>query len=346
MHEKLPPVSRRAWLRAGLNIGGLGALGALIPGLLRPTAANGEDLIPGSGTHLVLLGTQGGPNFSKTRAETSSAVVVDGTAYLVDLGEGALLAMQRAGLNYRNVARVFLTHLHDDHTADVGSFLSHQWTDGRILPTMVMGPFGTSKLVSASLDAFEANSAIRLVDEARKTKPTEIFRGRDLQATPTPVEVYQDERVKVSSVENTHFPEASKRRMPYRSLSYRFDCPERSIVLSGDTAYSKGLVQLARGADVLLCEVIEVKSMRQAFEQKVANGAYADNPEGIWAHIVATHTSTADAGRMAAEAGVGLLVLNHLVPGSLLEIGDDAYVAGVREHFDGKVIVGRDLMVL
>jgi ribonuclease BN (tRNA processing enzyme) len=346
MDEKNLTLTRRAWLGACLRMGSLGAMGALIPGLLRTRAAESADLIPASGTHLVLLGTQGGPNFSGERAETSSAVVVDGTPYVVDLGEGALLAMQRAGLSYRNVAHVFLTHLHDDHTADVGSFLSHQWTDGRITPTVVMGPFGTSKLVSASLEAFEANTAIRLVDEARKVTPTDVFRGRDLEATPNPVEVYRDDRVKVQSVENTHFPEASKKRMPYRSLSYRFDCPGRSIALSGDTSYSKGLVELARGADVLVCETIEVKSMRRAFEQKVANGAYADNPEGIWAHIVATHASTVDAGRMAAEAGVGMLVLNHLVPGSLLEIGDDAYLAGVREHFRGKAIVGRDLMVL
>jgi ribonuclease BN (tRNA processing enzyme) len=344
MHAKPSLESRRALLRSCLRFGSLGAIGVLVPGLLR--TAKGQELIPAKGAHLVLLGTQGGPNFSNERAETSSAVVVDGTPYVIDLGEGALLAMQKAGLPYRDVARVFLTHLHDDHTADVGSFLSHQWTDGRITATVVMGPFGTSKLVAAALEAAEANTVIRLIDESRKTKPTDIFSGQDLDATPTPTPVYKDERVTVSSVENTHFPEASKRQMPYRSLAYRFDCPGRSIAFSGDTSYSKGVVQLARGADVFVCETIEVKSMRQAFERKVANGAYADNPEGVWAHIVATHTSTADAGRMAAEAGAGMLVLNHLVPGALLSIGDEAYLAGVREHFDGKVIVGRDLMVI
>jgi ribonuclease BN (tRNA processing enzyme) len=200
--------------------------------------------------------------------------------------------------------------------------------------------------VSAALEATEANTAIRLIDEARKTKPADIFRGQDLAATPEPIEVYRDERVKVSSVENTHFPEASKSRMPYRSLSYRFDCPGRSIVFSGDTAYSESLVKLARGADVFICEAIEVTSMRQAFERMVANGAYADNPEGVWDHIVSTHTTTANAGRMAAEAGVGLLVLNHLVPGALQRVSDETYIAGVRQHFHGKVVVGKDLMVL
>jgi ribonuclease BN (tRNA processing enzyme) len=308
--------------------------------------AAAQSLVPAHGTHVVLLGTQGGPNFNTERAESANAVIVDRTPYIVDLGEGALAAMRRAGIAFRNVGRVFLTHLHDDHSAGVTSFLSHQWSDGRITPTVVAGPFGTAKLVSAALEATEANATIRLIDEARKTNPADIFRGQDLAATPAPVEVYRDERVTVSAVENTHFPAASKRRMPYRSLSYRFDCPGRSIVFSGDTAYSAELVRLARDADVFVCEAIEVASMRHAFERMVANGAYADNPEGVWDHIVGTHTSTADAGRMAAEAGVKLLALSHLIPGALQPIGDETYIAGVREHFDGKVVVGKDLMVL
>jgi ribonuclease BN (tRNA processing enzyme) len=339
-------LTRRAWLEHCVRLGALGVAGAAMPRLLRPDAAVAQTLVPAHGTHVVLLGTQGGPNFNAERAETASAVVVDGTPYIVDLGEGALAAMRRAGIVFRNVGRVFLTHLHDDHSADVTSFLSHQWSDGRITPTVVAGPFGTAKLVAAALEATEANTTIRLIDEARKTQPADIFRGQDLAATPEPVEVYRDERVTVSSVENTHFPEESKRRMPYRSLSYRFDCPGRSIAFSGDTAYSAGLVKLARGADVFICEAIEVASMRQAFERMVANGAYADNPEGVWDHIVSTHTTTENAGRMASEAGVGLLVLNHLVPGALHSVSDETYVAGVRQHFHGKVIVGKDLMVL
>ena len=345
MRPALRLLNRRECLRLGA-LGAVSAVAWCAPGVRRIDTAAAQGLVPARGTHVVLLGTQGGPNFNTERAESANAVVVDGTPYIVDLGEGALAAMRRAGIVFRNVGRVFLTHLHDDHSADVTSFLSHQWSDGRITPTVVAGPFGTARLVSAALEATEANATIRLIDEARKTKPADIFRGEDLAATPEPAQVYRDERVTVSSVENTHFPEASKARMPYRSLSYRFDCPGRSIVFSGDTAYSAGLVKLARGADVFVCEAIEVASMRQAFERMVANGAYADNPEGVWEHIVATHTSTAEAGRMAAEAGVKLLALSHLVPGALQTISDKVYIAGVRQHFDGKVVVGKDLMVL
>jgi ribonuclease BN (tRNA processing enzyme) len=302
--------------------------------------------VPATGSHLVLLGTQGGPNFHSGRNEAANAVVVDGSVYLVDLGEGGLTALGKVGLSYRDVGRVFLTHLHDDHHSDLPSLLTHQWTDGRTQPTVVAGPYGTQRLVAAILQYTEANAAIRLADEARAVKPSDIFSGADIDATAEPREVYHDERVTVTAVENTHFPNDAKRRFPYRSLSYRFDTPSRSFVFSGDTAYSSNLVRLARGVDVFVCETIEVEAMRRAFERRVEQGAYSDNPEGVWKHIVETHTPTQDAGRMAKEAGVGMLVLSHLAPGALQPLVDDDYLRGVREHFVGRAIVGQDLMVL
>jgi ribonuclease BN (tRNA processing enzyme) len=337
-----PPIGRRTLLAQVLRLAALGAVG---PALVRARTAVAQ-AVPTTGTQLVLLGTQGGPNFNAERNESANAVVVDGRVYVVDLGEGGLAALGKVALSYRNVARVFLTHLHDDHHSDVPSLLTHQWTDGRTQPAVVAGPYGTAKLVAAALDYAEANAAIRLVDEARSVRPADIFRGEDLAATSEPGEVYRDELVRVSAVENTHYPEESKRQMPYRSLSYRFDTPTRSIVFSGDTAYSANLVRLARGADVFVCETIEVAAMREAFERRVAQGAYADNPEGIWKHIVDTHTTTVDAGRMAKEAGVGMLVLSHLVPGALQPLSDEGYLRGVREQFAGRALVGKDLMVL
>jgi len=310
-----------------------------------PAAAQGPAGAP-AGTRLVLLGTQGGPNFNAMRGETASAIVVGGETYLVDCGYGTFAALKQAGLNHRELARVFITHLHDDHTADLAALLIRQWTDGRVEPTTVFGPYGTARMVEAVLAFGEANTAIRLVDEARSVRPADMLRGRDLEATTTPVEAFRDERVTVRSIENTHYPDASKARMPYRALSYRFDAADRSIVISGDTGYSTGLVTLATGADVLVCEAIDVPAMRRAFEGMVARGMYADNPEGVWNHIIETHAPVEDAGRMAAEAGVGTLVLNHLVPGALDPLPDETYLAAARKRFGGRIVVGRDQLEL
>jgi ribonuclease BN (tRNA processing enzyme) len=303
-------------------------------------------LAPPAGARLVLLGTQGGPNYNATRGEAANAIVVDGQPYLVDCGYGTLAALKKAGVNHRQIARIFLTHLHDDHTADLAALLNRQWTDGRVDPVTVAGPFGTRRMVEAAIAFGEANAAIRLVDEARTVKPADMFRGQDLEARATPGEVYRDERVTVRSVENTHYPVESKQKMPYRSVAYRIDARGRSFVISGDTAYSTGLVALAKGAEILVCEAIDVVAMRKAFDGMVARGMYADNPEGVWKHIVATHTPLEDAGRMAAEAGVRTLVLTHLVPGALDPLPDDTYLAPARKTFRGDVVLGRDQLVL
>jgi ribonuclease BN (tRNA processing enzyme) len=348
--QKPEQLGRRAVVTAFPALAGAGLLTRFGTGLalaLGAVAARSQTAaVPASGTHLVLLGTQGGPNFNAERGECANAVVIDGRTYLVDFGYGALGALARVGLNYREVGTVFLTHLHDDHTSDVAALLSHQWTGGRIDPTLVVGPFGTMRLVAGALAFAEANTAIRLADEARSVRPEDIFSARDIEATRAPTEVFADDRVTVSSVENTHFPESAREQVPYRAVSYRLDSRDRSITISGDTAYSENLIRLAEGSDVFVCEAIEVATTRANLERRVAAGAYADNPEGIWKHIVETHTSTEDAGRMAAEAGVGTLVLSHILPGALVDVPDSLYLEGVRRHFDGEVIVGRDLMVI
>jgi ribonuclease BN (tRNA processing enzyme) len=339
MSTKLKHIDRRGFIAGMSMLGACATLDRLAPAAAAQTNAN-------SGTRLVMLGTQGGPNFNEQRKECSSAVVVDGRIYLVDCGYGALGQLKASGLGFRGVGNVFLTHLHDDHVSDLAALLSHQWTDGRVDPNVVIGPYGTKRLVEAAIAFAAANTEIRLVDEARSVKPAQIFSGRDIQPTAMPAQVFSDDRVRVSAVENAHFPESTKKRVPYRSVSYRFDARNRSIVISGDTAYSENVIRLAKGCDVFVCEAIELQLTRQNFEKRVAAGAYADNPEGIWKHIVATHSSTEDVGRMAAAAAVGTLVLTHLVPGSLMDVKDDVYLEGVRKHFKGKAIVGRDLMTI
>jgi ribonuclease BN (tRNA processing enzyme) len=146
-------------------------------------------------------------------------------------------------------------------------------------------------------------------------------------------------------LENEHFPERAKAKMPYRSFAYRINTSTRSFVFSGDTAYSTGLIELARGADVLVCEAMSM-AMRQQLQGN--RGANPANTETINRHVLETHSSTEEVGRMAAEAKVKTVVLNHLSSG--LQRGtsntDDPFSADVKKYFDGEVIVGVDGMRL
>jgi ribonuclease BN (tRNA processing enzyme) len=348
---------RRRFLRGLAGFTALGATAGLAANVVgvQPTFAQNtagpivQNRTTLAGTHAILLGTRGGPGVDLNRNETASAVVVDGVPYLVDCGYGTLRSLVACGIGYAEISTIFFTHLHNDHTSDLAALLTHQWTGGRNKPTDVYGPYGTAAMVEGAMAFFKADTEIRIVDEGRTVRPETLFHGHDLAATDKPAPAFKDERVTVTSVENTHFPERSKARMPYRSLAYRFDSKTRSIVFAGDTAYSKNLVDLAHGADVFICEVMD-QAIHDEMAARAKAAAEAGNPDNIYRHIADTHSTPADVGRMASEAQVKMVVLNHLVPGTTApghpEFPVTTFIDGVRKVYSGEVIVGEDLMVI
>jgi ribonuclease BN (tRNA processing enzyme) len=167
-------------------------------------------------------------------------------------------------------------------------------------------------------------------------------------ATAAPTEVVKNERVTIRAAENTHFSERAKARMPHRALSWRIDSAQRSIVFSGDTAYSKNLVELARGADLFVCEIM-AQSMYEQMMARAKTDAEAGNHESISRHVAETHSTPADVGRMASEAQVKTVVAYHQLPGPRaggIEFPVTTFIDGIHAEFDGEVIIGHDLMVL
>lgn len=349
--------SRRSFLR---NLAGLTALGAAESAVsdivnIRPAFGQGkaplagQNGVPLNGTHAILLGTKGGPGVDLKRNETASAVVVEGVPYLIDCGYGTLRSLLACGIGLNQIATIFFTHLHDDHTSDLASLLTHQWTGGRSESTDIYGPYGTAAMVEGAIAFFKANTEIRIVDEGRKARPESILHGHDLAATAKPSPAFKNENVTVTAVENTHFPERSKAKIPYRSLAYRFESKTRSIVFSGDTAYSRNVVDLAEGTDVFVCEIMD-QAIHDAALVRHKAAAEAGNPNNIFRHVAETHSIPIDVGRMATEAKVKMVVLNHLLPGTAaagqLSFPVTSFIDGVRKVYSGEVIVGQDLMVI
>jgi ribonuclease BN (tRNA processing enzyme) len=124
-----------------------------------------------------------------------------------------------------------------------------------------------------------------------------------------------------------------------RAFAYRFDAADRSIVISGDTTRSDALVELARGADVLVHEALYPAGI----DRLVAG---VPNASGLKRSIVSHHTTAEDVGRVAQAAGVATLVLSHLVPAEDPAITEQMWVDAARKWFRGRVIVGRDLLEL
>jgi ribonuclease BN (tRNA processing enzyme) len=341
------PHSRRTFLQHGMALAGAGAMVHLLPAAARGAA---QAPVPAAarGSELILLGTQGGPAVNLGRGQSANAVLAGGVPYLVDCGYGTVRALVQAGLRLNDIAQVFVTHLHDDHTVDLAALLSLKWTAGQPRETTVHGPHGTAAMIDGAIAFFKGNTDIRMLDEGRPARPESLFRGVD-HAAPRATAVFRDDRVTVRAVENTHFPERATARMPYRSFAYRVDTADRSFVFSGDTAFSQALVDLASGADILVCEAIEVAMHQQLLRAAQAAPGGLEG-ESVARHVIETHVTTEEAGRMAAAAKVKTLVLSHLLPGSTPrpggELPDARYIDDARKHFAGEIVVGRDQMRL
>jgi len=340
-------LSRRGVLRGAAALTALG----FVPHALRAQDNRNAATRPPApkGTKLVMLGTRGGPGVDLNRGETACAVTVDGVPYLLDCGYGTLRALVASGIGFTNVDTLFFSHLHNDHTADLAALMSHQWTSNKKTATHIYGPYATASTVAGALQFMHADVEIRVIDEGRSVLPETLFFGHDVDVGADPVRVFADERVIVTAVTNTHYPERAVARMAHRSLGYRFETAGRTIAFSGDTAYSANVVKLARGADVFVCEIMDHRVYIDTVARAKA-AAEAGNTENIWRHVAETHSTPADVGRMATEAKVKTVVLNHQLRGAAPPGGGgfqiSAFIDAVREKFAGEVIVGEDQLVI
>jgi ribonuclease BN (tRNA processing enzyme) len=142
----------------------------------------------------------------------------------------------------------------------------------------------------------------------------------------------EDDSVRVRAVLVDHPPVTP-------AFAYRFDAPDRSIVISGDTRPSENLIKLAQGADVLVHEAL----FPAGVDRLVAGVA---NAATLKQSILSHHTSAEDAGRVAKQAGVRTLVLSHFVPSEDPEITDRMWMEAASAHYDGRIVVGKDLLEL
>lgn len=279
-------------------------------------------------TRLILLGTAGGPTPKALRAAPANAVVIDDAVYVIDCGNGVARQMALAGLSLGAIRDVFITHHHSDHNADYGNLLWLAWAADLRRPVDAWGPPPLKRMTRQFLQLNDSDIRTRVADEGRPPLAP-LIRAHELRRGGV---VMQDERVKVTAALVEHPPVAP-------AFAYRFDGPDRSIVFSGDTRPSAALVELARGADVLVHEVMYLP----ALERLIASEAQAAR---LRQHLLDSHTTTEQVGRLASEAGVKTLVLSHFVPGGDASLSDQVWRDAVSPYFKGELVIGRDLLEL
>jgi ribonuclease BN (tRNA processing enzyme) len=327
-----------------LSSAALASVGALMLAAAAWAQSSGTASAPKPGTRLITLGTRSGPTPTSGRAQSSNLLIVNGSQYVIDAGEGVTRRLTRLQTNFRNIGTIFITHPHSDHTEGLGGLLSVIYDANRTDPVNVYGPPGTGASVHGLLEFLMVNSEIRISDGTKVTPADRIFSGHDTGAGT----IFQDANVKVTAVENTHFhfQPGSPAYGKYKSYAYRFDTPDRSIAFTGDTGPSDAVVTLAKGADLLVSEV--TGSIEEYKDQQIRNGRWqAMTPEqqaGSIRHMTEEHLLAEEVGKMAARAGVKAVVLTHLPAGPNQQDEYKRLAEEVRKQFSGAVLVAKDLM--
>jgi ribonuclease BN (tRNA processing enzyme) len=272
------------------------------------------------------------------------------------------------------VRALFLTHLHSDHTVDYANLLLFGLFVGlerRPTPFRIFGPGRRGQMAPAFAlpgspiptvpivnpdnptpgirdmtgylcQAFAADLNDRMRDDGKPNleavvevhdidiPPIAGFKSPNETPSPAmePFKIFEDDRVRVSATLVDHAP-------VWPAFAYRFDSDDGSIVFSGDTGRNENLIKLAKGADVLVHEVIVTSFIHRLFPtpRSAAN-------EGLMQHLLNAHTQVEEVGAIAEAAGVKKLVLSHIVPGNATR--EQLLPAG--KGFSGELVIGRDLM--
>ena len=276
---------------------------------------------------VILLGT-GNPAPDPQRMGPSMAITSGSKAYIVDFGPGIVRRCQQAfemgveSLAPNNIDRAFLTHLHSDHTIGYPDLMFTTWVMGRTGKLETYGPEGLGSMTDHIEKAYEQDKKVRVCGfepvnlEAYGTVAHEIQSPKENQL----VRCYEDDNIIVDAFKVNHGE-------GWTALGYKFLTPDRSIVVSGDTAPYAPLIDLWSDCDVLIHEVYSAKGFANRSSQW----------QKYHSHM---HTSSAQLAEIANQVKPKLLLLTHIM---LWGATEDELLQEIKSCYQGKVICGEDL---
>lgn len=281
-------------------------------------------------TTVTLTGT-GVPHPSPGRAGPGVLVRHGDTALQFDAGRATVMRLAEAGAAPHQLDALFVTHVHSDHLVDLADVVMTRWIQGTLhpsgpLPIVAVDGVAT-RFARRMLEPFADDIALR-VEHVQERRPELDIRAFQLPSSPTVVWRSADDSVTVDAVGVHHEPVRE-------AVAYRVTTGAGVVVISGDTRVCDEVRDLAAGADVLVHEACRVSAMRP-----LTDGTPFE-------HIFDYHADTVALGRLASAAGVGHLVLTHLIPPPADPVAEQAFADDVREGgYTGALTVGHDLFTV
>jgi len=288
---------------------------------------------------VILCGT-GSPIADPERAAACTAVIAGGHFFLVDVGPGSWERLDMENLPLGRVDGIFLTHFHSDHIGDLGEATTQTWIAGRAKPLDLYGPPGTARIAAGLAEVYAGDVDARVAHHGDEAMPraaaglvaheTALGTAPDASAV-----VFDQDGLRVTMFRVDHSPVDP-------AVGYRFDWKGRAVVVSGDTKKSASLIEHAKGADLLVHEVLDATLIDRV--ARAAERLGQTRMAKLAGDITNYHTSPQEAGEVAHEAGVEHLVLTHLVPPPRNALMARSFMRGVHQSFDGEVTLGEDGM--
>jgi len=289
------------------------------------------------GLHVTLCGA-GGPLPDRLRSAPCVAIVAGDSLYLVDAGSGAARNLIAVGYQPSDVEAVFLTHFHSDHIDGLGELGMMRWIAGsHRLPLPLVGAEGVREIVQGLNQTYRLDSIYRTAHHGPEIAPPtgSGFSVRDFSepADGAATVVFDKDGLRVTMFKVEHSPVSP-------AVGYRFDYGGRSIVVSGDTSRSENLTLHAADADLLLHDSLSPELMSVIGEAATAVGNRG--LARISSDVLEYHASPVEAAETAEAAGVGHLLLYHIVPPMPIPGLSTIFMKGVAEAYGGPVTLGRD----
>ena len=312
-------------------------------GMAANFAANqaGNDLVNAQSLRVILCGTAS-PIPSATRAGPCALVTAGGHMWLVDAGGGSWRNIMLWHLPIDKLSAVLLTHFHSDHIQDLGEVNMQSWVAGRFHPLPVYGGPGVQQVVDGFTQAYTLDTGYRVTHHGAATLPPEqgpmvahtidAGAGAVLHEGQTTTVLDQD-GMKITAIGVNHAPISP-------AYAYRFDYAGRSLVISGDTKPSPAFATAVAGVEVMVHEAQadEVVSMIRDFMRAQGNTRFTK----ILTDIQSYHTTPAEAGTIANEAGAKLLVLTHLTPALPTLLADSIFLSDAQKTRAEPTLLGHD----
>lgn len=289
------------------------------------------------GLHVALCGA-GGPLGSTNRSGPCVAVVAGKRLFIFDSGNSAARNLQLMRLPAGEIEGLFLTHFHSDHIDGLGELALQHWASvANEVPLQVHGPEGVEKIVAGFNAAYSQDFAYRIAHHGEATIPPSGAGSRAVPFAVPPtgqsVTLLEDDTVKIIAFPVQHDPIDP-------AVGYGIYYGGRSVFISGDTLKNQTLIDLAKGADLMVHEALSRKLV--GIMQAGAKKAGRTNLDKILLDITDYHASPVEAAEAAQEAGVDHLLFYHVVPPLPIGLLEQVYLEGTDEAFDGDITLGED----